>query len=400
MKTIHLYTVLLVLFILAACQKGKDLFDKTPDERKLEKMGEYQKLLTEAKDGWMMYIFAGETGAVQQFLCKFLPTGRVLTQDLTLHGKAQWKESSYMISSTQGISLTFNSGSLLGKYSSVEPLEYGSYFSLTNQDLIDFEFQFDKILGDTIFLMGVYSRSPALMIKGTSESIRQNFEEYYQFRKKLFSSNGEFGSPIQYYMPTKDREYASRFGFGIPDVINRYFFSLGGKKYITFINPVKSTIQIAEDLGEGRFEKMHHSGYYYDPKPQDTGFLLATPIQLEEGPVIFRFGNFKKLASTNNTSVIRTDASMDYDAWGIRKGYVEVRESVDSIVSSLTFNYSLPSKMSGSANYSLTSYFSGYEEFKIDLGDGQVIILPATPSITYFTRGGSFFYLNPMQNLF
>jgi hypothetical protein len=295
MNTFIKYSLLVSVFMLLACAKEKPIFDKSPDERKIETLAAYKKQLIESPEGWIIYVSSGTSGATQQFWCKFNENGEALLQDMDGYRMDTVSKSKFYVSISSSPSLVFYVGSLLSKRSSVLVPDLGDVFSNSNLDRIDFEFVFDKVSTDTITLVGSYSKSPTLMIRASAAEKEKHFNEYYSYRRKLFSIAGEFGSPIKKYTLPFIKSL-SAIGFsGVQDVMYNYTLTLMQKPYIFFINPVKSIVQIAEKQGDGSYTNLKESGYYYSDLPS-KGFKLVNPIKLANGSVIYRLSDFKRLS--------------------------------------------------------------------------------------------------------
>lgn len=294
------YIAILCILALSACKKDTAIFDKSADERRIERMQAYRNQLIAGENGWILHVASSENGSTQQFWCKFIDkNNRVIVQDIKAYVSNEQTTSEFKIGTSQYVSLIFDTGSSLGKSSSVNTKDEsaGSPFYRNNKDLIDFEFVFDKTQNDTISLLGVFSKSPAFMFKASATDKKKYFDDYYQFKRSLFGIAGEFGSPLKFSMDPFLRQFYASFNLPQPpDALYNYTLTLksGTNKYVFVINPVKGSVMIADDLGGGAFEKPQYSGLYYTDAPS-KGFRLISPIKLSNGLVIDRIADFKKM---------------------------------------------------------------------------------------------------------
>lgn len=326
------YIAILTILALSACKKDPAIFDKSADERRIERMGIYRNQLVGAENGWILHVASPISGATRQFWCKFIDKdNRVVVQDLTAYGSGlPGLNGEFKIGTSQYVSLIFDTGGPLGTASSVSTKDpnAGSPFAANNTDLIDFEFVFDQTKNDTITLKGVYSKSPAFMFKASATDKKKYFDDYYQFRRTIFGATGALGSPIKNYMEPWLRDLYMAFGLPTtPD--DAYISSLtmksGSNKYILFINPIKGSITIADDLGDGAFENPMVSGLYYTDVPSQ-GFRLITPLKLSNGIVLERITDFKRI-STQFVSPVKTTAKVNNTIEAEISGEVEVASS-------------------------------------------------------------------------
>lgn len=164
--------LLIIFFITTAlfssCKKEDDpVFDKSPDERLQEKLGEYQAQLSGAQNGWKGLLTTnGGNGSTHSFYFKFNSENRVMMlSDFDSLSAVTLKESSYRLKALQQPSLLFDTYSYLHVLADPDNTVNGG---VRGGGLIsDFEFYFDSTSADTIKLIGRLNASRLILVRAT-----------------------------------------------------------------------------------------------------------------------------------------------------------------------------------------------------------------------------------------
>ncbi len=172
MKKIVSYILAATTIGLSGCDKHKDAFDKSPDERINEALATYQSALTSSQYGWKGWIYpAGLEGGVVSFYFKFNETNRVeMFSDFDSASAVTPMTASYRLKALQQPALIFDTYSyvhvLADPDGSVNGGNYGSGL------ISDFEFAIDSIAGDTVKLTGRFNKSKAFLVKATQQKCK------------------------------------------------------------------------------------------------------------------------------------------------------------------------------------------------------------------------------------
>lgn len=232
-----------LLYIVSAaigfygCNKHKDAFDKSPDERVNEALATYQKALTASQYGWKGLIYpAGLEGGVVAFYFKFDEANRVeMYSDFDSTSAVTPMTASYRLKALQQPALIFDTYSYVHVLADPDAAVNGGSYGAGL--ISDFEFAIDGIAGDSIKLTGRFNKSKALLVKATQEEM----QNYY------------------------DKKYANRLFKNISKYIT-YFKRLvvGGSQYEINVNQTTRTITFTWVDDNGNIQT-YTTGYYYTP---------------------------------------------------------------------------------------------------------------------------------------
>lgn len=167
-KYISLLCVVCLLF--TACKKEYDdyAFDQGPDERLTETLTKLSSQLTEAPNGWKVFIYPAG-GRAYGYYMKFDKNNRVVMMgDFNNAQGATPKESSYRLKALQQPSLLFDTYNYLHVLADPDPSVAGG---TAGKGLVsDFEFAYDpsKAQADTIRMFGRFNGSDFLLTKASA----------------------------------------------------------------------------------------------------------------------------------------------------------------------------------------------------------------------------------------
>lgn len=166
----YLYTIITLVLALTACtNEVDDKFDKSSAERIEEKIREYQDILENAPNGWLMEFFGGGEDATvggHNLICSFKDGRATVMSELA--GNAS-EESLYKISYAQGPMLLFDSYNSLFHYFSDPSI--APPYGLEG----DSEFIFTEVDTDMITLIGKKHRNKVLLKKLAADVV---WDEY------------------------------------------------------------------------------------------------------------------------------------------------------------------------------------------------------------------------------
>lgn len=184
MKRIFLLITVLHL-CLFSCKKAADFDGVRPDDRLSERLMEYQKQLTEAKSGWIGYLYpAGGGGYTFKF--DFSDDNRVtMLANTNSEFSSQSKESSYRLKATQIPSLYFDTYSYIHQLADPDPNQNGG--APGKGLLSDFEFSILKTSSDTLWLKGNLNESELILVRADEDS--QFVSKSYAFKAQLNKLN-------------------------------------------------------------------------------------------------------------------------------------------------------------------------------------------------------------------
>lgn len=174
MKKLFIYT-LLTINILYSCKKDEQaIADRgTIDQGVLQQLTQQSMELTASDFGWKAYLFTS-TGAGFSFYMDFDTNSLVhMYADLGPEQSELSQESSYLINLEGVPSLFFNSSNYMYGLSKVGQATFGG--KATWAAYSDFEFNFNKQSGDTLFLNGKLLESKLILVKATAAE-QQSFQ--------------------------------------------------------------------------------------------------------------------------------------------------------------------------------------------------------------------------------
>jgi len=184
MKQVLNYILIFITLFIAGCDKETDLvFDRTPDERIAETLGNFQSTLAQAP-GWKLFVYPSglktqdiEVGGITYYV-KFTNANRVImVSDFSLEMALTPKESGYRLKAVQRPSLIFDTYSYIHVAADPDPEVSGSPASQPGFGWgTDFDFSFTEITPkDSIKLKGNFNGSDAILIKASKAEIDAAF---------------------------------------------------------------------------------------------------------------------------------------------------------------------------------------------------------------------------------
>lgn len=245
MKRNALY-VLVAVTVLASCRKNNDhVFDKSPDQRINETLGQYQSVITGATDGWNAMLRTGD-GSYFRFWFRFDNNNRVVMySDFSNETAGASRESSYRLKALQQPALIFDTYSYLHILSDPDAGANGGIYGRGRSS--DFEFAIDTVTTDSINLSGRFNGSLMRLKKATAQdragwenkqvlnamgSLR-DLQKILQYWKKLTYNSVDYQIKIDTFW--KRAQFAWTNGSQIQTVTRGYFFVPGG---VIFSSPV------------------------------------------------------------------------------------------------------------------------------------------------------------------
>lgn len=163
MKNLIFYSCVILLAV--ACSKDKPVFDKGPDDRINEQLGNYQSIITGSANGWTATLVT-RLGNTYSFYFRFNESNRVFMNcdfDTTTAGVQ--KESSFRLKSLQQPCLLFDTYSYIHLLADPDASVNGGYPG--GGLLSDFEFSIDTCTTDSIKLTGRFNGSKAILRKAS-----------------------------------------------------------------------------------------------------------------------------------------------------------------------------------------------------------------------------------------
>ncbi len=266
MKRIFLLITALQL-CLYSCKKVGDFDGLRPDDRLSEQLLEYQKQLTDAKSGWIGYLYpAGGGGYTFKF--EFSDDNRVtMLASTNREFSTQSKESSYRLKATQVPSLYFDTYSYIHQLADPDPNQNGG--SPGKGLLSDFEFSILKSSSDTLWLKGNLNESELILIRANQEQDNKFMAQSYAFKAQLNKLN-----TLAYYTNVLE---------------------LNGKKYQVNINTDISTISFY-------YSKNGFQTFTTEYTTLDQGIVLKRPF-IDDSNSIHLLTGFTFNGSNNEISV-------------------------------------------------------------------------------------------------
>lgn len=171
--TITRFVLLAAIVSLVSCRADDDqILIGRPEQRLNDTMTEYHEKLTSSTYGWKAFLYPS-IGHGYTFYMTFSSEGRVsMIADYNVMTAKNPMESSYDVQRFQAPSLVFNTYNYLHWLTDPETSVFNG---LPGHGLFsDFEFSFQRLSGDTIFLTGNQHGSDLILIKAT----KKEGEEY------------------------------------------------------------------------------------------------------------------------------------------------------------------------------------------------------------------------------
>lgn len=256
MKKIFLYS-LLSLALFAGCKKEEVLVDgQRPEERVTEAVTKYTNALTGSTTGWKAFLYP-DGGGGYSFYLNFSKENKVtMYADLDYDPAAESMESTYKVKAFQNPTLSFDTYSYMHILADPNPNTFGGVAGWGVYS--DFEFTFDKQVGDSIMLTGKLLNSKLILVKATAAE------------QKSFNEKGLLKS-IQTSVDYVDNNN------------NLYFSIVDAIKVQTSINYVSKVVTLIWDNGSGSVNTV------------STGFAFTlTGIRFKE-PLIYKGKSISEL---------------------------------------------------------------------------------------------------------
>lgn len=158
----------LLLILLFSCNRDRDpFFDKTPEERIIEKYNEYYQMLTKGDGLWKMTMFPEEGGF--SYFVKFSENSEVemwsdfsFVEDKSMEVS---QKTNFRIQAHQTLTLTFDT------YIYLHELSDPDNFGTPNAYNADISFAFLRVAGDTIFCEGTKKHKEMFLVKVSPEEL-------------------------------------------------------------------------------------------------------------------------------------------------------------------------------------------------------------------------------------
>lgn len=224
MKKILIYT-LLSLALFTGCKKEEVLIDgERPEERTTAAVNKYTNELTGSTNGWKAFLYP-EGGAGYSFYFNFTKDNKVsMYADLDVDPARESMESTFRVKALQNPTLSFDTYSYLHILADPDPSTFGGVAGWGS--FSDFEFTFDKQVGDSIMLTGKLLKSKLVLVKATLAE------------KNLYNSEGLLNSILT------SVDY-------VDNNNNLYFTLVDAIKVQTSINYNQKVITLIWDDGSG-----------------------------------------------------------------------------------------------------------------------------------------------------
>jgi hypothetical protein len=260
MKKYHLY-ILVLAAAISSCRKDDNrIFTESADARLNKVIAEYQSQLTAATNGWKAVITpANQTP--YNFYFRFMEANRVVMYaDFDSNTARVGRESSYRLKALQQPSLLFDTYSHLHVLS--DPDERVNNGQRGAGLSSDFEFAFDRVVGDTLKLTGRVNGTKLSLVKATAEE-RADWEN--KNWERAITSVSNLGRILNYFkrLTVNGVEYEI-----IVDQFNRMV-------YIRWIDA-------------GGVTRTFSSEYKYSPTP--AGITFNTPLNTGNGTIAGLYG--------------------------------------------------------------------------------------------------------------
>lgn len=218
MKKILIY-ILLSLALLTGCKKEEVLIDgERPEQRTTEAVTKYTNELTGSTNGWKAFLYP-EGGGGYSFYFNFTKDNKVsMYADLDVDPARESMESTFRVKALQNPTLSFDTYSYLHILADPDPSTFGGIAGWGLYS--DFEFTFDKQVGDSIMLTGKLLKSKLVLVKAT------------QAEKNLYNAEGLLNSifTLVDYVDNNNNTY-----FTLVDAIKVQTSINYNQKVVTFI---------------------------------------------------------------------------------------------------------------------------------------------------------------------
>jgi hypothetical protein len=273
MKKHYLY-VLVLAAAISSCRKDDNrIFTESADTRLNKVLAEYQSQLTAATNGWKAVITpANQTP--YNFYFRFTDSNRVVMYaDFDSNTARVGRESSYRLKALQQPSLIFDTYSHLHILS--DPDERVNNGQRGAGLVSDFEFAFDRAVGDTLKLTGRINKTKLSLVKASAQE-RADWENKNWERAITTFSN------------------LNR----IPNYFKR--LTVNGIEYEIIVDEVTRRVYIR--WVDGGVTRTFSSEYKYSPTP--AGITFNTPLNTGNGIISGFYGiSFDPGSSTVNGNV-------------------------------------------------------------------------------------------------
>lgn len=255
MKRVSLY-ILLPVIVLLACNKEKNVFSKSADQRITDTLTAYQARLTGSSYGWIGMVYP-KGGGSYRFYFSFGTNGRVnMVSDFDSTSATVLNESSYRLESLQQPCLNFDTYNYIHLLADPNGNVNGGPDGEGLQS--DFEFILsDSSTADTIRLIGRFNGSKALLWKATQaerdgyyngglETVRELFNpnRILQYFKNLKTPNGLYN--MSFNLVPRTISFQQKDGTGlIHTFTTAWYYTLNG---ITLGTPFQDGSQTIQDF--------------------------------------------------------------------------------------------------------------------------------------------------------
>lgn len=255
MKRVTLY-ILLPVIVLLACNKEKNVFSKSADQRITDTLTAYQARLTGSSYGWIGMVYP-KGGGSYRFYFSFGTNGRVnMVSDFDSTSATVLNESSYRLESLQQPCLNFDTYNYI--HLLADPT--GSVNGGLDGEGLQSDFEFilsDSSTADTIRLTGRFNGSKALLWKATQaerdayssgglESSRAAFAlgNILYYFKRLTTPNGQYD--IIFKNNPRTVTFQQKDGTGaIHTFTTAWYYTLNG---IALVTPFPDGSQFIQDF--------------------------------------------------------------------------------------------------------------------------------------------------------
>lgn len=243
MKKIVLFG-LMIIFGFSACEKeDENLPLGTSDKRLSQVLSDYKSQLTAAEWGWKATLFP-EGGAAYSFLFDFAQNDRVNMSSDINEETTEVFESTYRLKAMQHPSLLFDTYSYLHILADPDARKSGGDWGQGQYS--DFEFRFDSVTENSIYLTGIYNGSKLILEKATQDEANQYINSIAKHAR----------------------------GFNKINTFETYFkrLTVGGKSYDLSVIPERRNITFSYYNGD--YLQTFSTTYYYTLE----GLMLMEPF--------------------------------------------------------------------------------------------------------------------------
>jgi hypothetical protein len=172
----YLLFAMLTAIIFSGCKKGIDPANgERPEDRISSALNTYSSVLTDNTNGWKAYLYP-KGGGTYLFSINFGTNNRVsMLSDINGSTSSTGFESTYRLKAQQSPSLLFDTYSYIHLLSDPDPAVNGGDAGQGYKS--DFEFYFEKVVGDTVKLIGNRLGSKLVLVKATSKADYDSFSK-------------------------------------------------------------------------------------------------------------------------------------------------------------------------------------------------------------------------------